>query len=157
MAVLGSQWLQWQCPLEWYKIEIMAKELMPIIFACIVWGPWLSKHHVNFKCNNANLVIAINKGSSRDKFIMHLLHSLWFFVAHFDIYVTASHLPGVISITADHLSRGNMAQAIAVTPTLAPHPSLIPLSVMRLISPHTLDWTLPSFLQLFQQMLSCIY
>ena len=103
-AVLGSQWLQWQWPPEWYKIEIMAKELVPIIFACIVWGPCLSKHHVNFKCDNANLVIAINKGLSRDKFVMHLLHSLWFFVAYFDIYVTASHLPGLINITADHLS-----------------------------------------------------
>ena len=50
---------------------------------------------------------------------MHLLCSLWFFVTHFNIYVTASHLPGVINITADHLSRGNMAQAVAVTPTLA--------------------------------------
>ena len=97
----------------------MAKELVPIIFACIVWGPRLSKHHINFKCDNANLVIAINKGSSRDKFVMHLLRFLWFFVAHFAIHVTASHLPGLISITADHLYWGNMAQAVAVTPTLA--------------------------------------
>ena len=59
---------------------------------------------------------------------MHLLRSLWFFVAHFDIYVTASHLAGLINITADHLSRGNMTQAVAVTPTLAQHPSLIPIS-----------------------------
>ena len=113
----------------------MAKELVPIIFACIVWGLHLSKHHVNFKCNNANLVIAINKGSSREKFVIHLLYSLWFFVAHFNIYVTVSHLPSVINITADHLSWGNMAQAVAVTPTLAPHPSLILLLIMRLISP----------------------
>ena len=125
-AVLGSQWLQWQWPPEWYKIEIMAKELVPIIFACIVWGPRLSKRHINFQCDNASLVIAINKGSSKDKFVMHLLRSLWFFVAHFDIYVTASHLPGLINITADHLSRGNVAQAFTVTPTLAQHPTLIP-------------------------------
>ena len=46
-AVLGSQWLQWQWPPEWYEIGIMAKELVPIIFTCIVWGPRLSKHHIN--------------------------------------------------------------------------------------------------------------
>ena len=40
----------------------MAKELIPIIFTCIVWGPRLAKHHINFQCNNANLVIAIKKG-----------------------------------------------------------------------------------------------
>ena len=88
---------------------------------------------------------------------MHLLRSLWFFVAHFDIYVTASHLPGLINITADHLSRGNMAQPFAVTPTLAQHPTLIPPSAMRLILPQLLDWTSPSFLQLFQQTLAYTY
>ena len=154
-AVLGSQWLQWQWPPEWYKMEIMAKELVPIIFACIIWGPRLYKYHINFKCGNADLVIAINKGSSKDKLVMYLLRSLWFFVAHFNMYVTASHLPGLINITADHLSRGNTAQAFEVTPTLAQHPTPIPSSAMRLISPHALDWTSPSFLQLFQQMLSC--
>jgi len=41
-AVLGSQWLQWQWPLQWRQIGIMAKELVPIIFTCIVWGPLLS-------------------------------------------------------------------------------------------------------------------
>ena len=118
-AVLGSQWLQWQWPLEWYEIGIMAKELIPIIFTCIVWGPRLTRHHTNFLCDNANLVIAINKGSSKDKLVMHLLRSLSFFVAHFDNYIIASHLPGVINVTADHLSHGYMCQAFEVTPTLA--------------------------------------
>ena len=156
-AVLGSQWLQWQWPLEWYEIGIMAKELVPIIFTCIVWGRCLAKHHINFQCDNASLVIAINKGSSKDKFVMHLLRSLSFFVAHFDIYITASHLPGVINVTADHLSRGNMGQAFEVTPTLTQHPTVIPPPAFRLISPQTLDWISPTFLQLFQQTLSCIY
>ena len=54
---------------------------------------------------------------------MHLLPSLWFLVAHFDIYVTASHLPDLITITADHLTLGNMAQAFTVTPTVAVTPT----------------------------------
>ena len=32
IAVLGSQWLQWQWPPEWYKIGTMAKELILIIY-----------------------------------------------------------------------------------------------------------------------------
>ena len=58
-------------------------------------------------------------------------------MAHFDIYITASHLPGVINVTADHLSRGYMCQAFEVTPTLAQHPAIIPSAAFRLISPHT--------------------
>ena len=145
-AVLGLQWLQWQLPPEWYEIGIMAKELVPIIFTCIVWGPHLCKHHINFQCDNVNLVIAINKGLSKDKFVMHLLCFLLFFVAHFDIYITASH----INVTADHLSRGNMCQVFEVTPTLTQHPTIIPSSAFRIISLHTLDWISPGFLQLFQ-------
>ena len=153
-AVLGPQWLQWQWPREWQDIGIMAKELVPIIFTCIVWGSGLSKHHINFQCDNANLVIAINKGSSKDKFVMHLLRSLSFFVAHFDIYLTATHLPGVINVTADHLSRGNLQQAFQATPTLSPVRTVIPPTAFQLISPCRLDWISPHFLQLFQQTLS---
>ena len=125
----------------------MAKELVPIIFTCIVWGPRLFRHHINFQCDNANLVIAIHKGLSKDKLVMHLLRSLSFFVAHFDIYITASHLPGVINVTADHLSCGYMCQAFEVTPTLTQHPAIIPSAAFRLISPHTLDWISLGFLQ----------
>ena len=135
----------------------MAKELVPIIFTCIVWGPHVSKHHINFQCDNANLVIAINKGSSKDKFVMQLLCSLSCFVAHFDICITASHLPGVINVTVDHLSCGNMCQAFKATPSLTQYSAIIPSSASGLISPHTLDWISPGFLQLFQITLSSIY
>ena len=90
-AVLGSQWLQWQWPSEWYEIGIMAKELVPIIFTCIVWGPQLAKLHINFQCDNANLVIAINKGSSKEKFVMHLSAPY-----HFLLHILTSTSPPLI-------------------------------------------------------------
>ena len=135
----------------------MAKELIPITFTCIVRGTRLAKHHINFQCNNANLVIAIKKGLKQGQVCNAPTPLLNIFVAHFDIYITASHLPGVINVTADHLSRGNMHQAFEVAPTLTQHPTVIPPSAFRLISPYTLDWKPPGFLQLFQQTLSCIY
>ena len=58
---------------------------------------------------------------------MHLLCSLSFFAAHFDIYITTSHLPGIINVTADHLSHGHTSQAFEATLTLAQHPTAIPL------------------------------
>jgi len=156
-AVMNPYWLQWQWPPEWCDMGIMAKELVPIIFTCIVWGPYLSKHHINFQCDNANLVISINKGSSKDKLVMHLLRSLSFFVAHFDIYLTASHLPGVINVTADHLSRGNLHQAFCASPGLSSQPAVLPPSAIQLISPKRLDWISPDFPRLFQQTLSFVY
>ena len=158
-AVLAPHWLLWQWPQEWRSIGIMAKELVPIVFTCIVWNPCLSKHHINFHCDNANLIIAINKGSSKDKLVMHLLRCLSFFVAHFDIYITASYLPGAINVTANHLSRGRFNKAFQVTPTctLSCRPSTIPHTAFQLVSPRRLNWTSPYFSELFQTTLSLIY
>ena len=155
-AVLGSQWLQWQWPPEWSSASIMAKELTPIIFSCVAWGTQLSKHHINFQCDNASLVVAINKGSTKDTFVMHLLRCLWFFTAHLDIFITATHLPGVTNVTADHLSRGKLLQALQVTPKLSQKSTNLPPSVFQIVSPHRLDWTSTQFLQLFEDTLSWI-
>ena len=87
---------------------------------------------------------------------MHLLCSLSFFAAHFDIYITASHLPGIINVTVDYLSHGHTSKAFEATLTLAQHPTAIPPLPFKLISPHTLDWTSPGFLQLFHDILSYI-
>jgi len=87
---------------------------------------------------------------------MHLLRALSFFVAYFDMHLTASHLPGVINVTADHLSRGNQHQAFHACPSLASQPTMIPPSAIQLISPNRLDWTASQFPQLFQQILSFV-
>jgi len=135
----------------------MAQELVPIIFTCIDWGPYLSKLHINFQYINANLVISINKSSNKDKLVMHLLRSLSFFMAHFDIYLTASHLPGVINVITDHFSQGNLDQAVQFNPSLSSESTMIPPSAFQLLSPQRLDWTSTYFPQLFQQTLSFVY
>ena len=101
-------WLQYKRPADWAEIGIMAKELIPILFSCVVWGTTLSRRRLEFKCDNLALVEAINKGSSKDKLVMHLLRCLWFFTAYLDISITASHLPGVLNTSADVLSRNQM-------------------------------------------------
>ena len=88
---------------------------------------------------------------------MSLLRSLSFFVAHFDIYIIASHLPGVINVTADHLTRGNLHQAFQATLGLATEPTVLPPSVFQLLSPQRVDWMSPHFPQLFKQTLSSVY
>ena len=139
VAVLGHQCLQWRWPPEWSSVTIMAKELIPIIFTCVAWGMQLRKRHINFQCDNASLVAAINKGSSKDTFTMNLLCCLWFFAAHFDIYVTATHLSGAANVTADHLSHDRLTLAFQSAPTLDKQPTHLPSSVFLLISPQSLD------------------
>ena len=41
---------------------------------------------------------------------MHLLRSLWFFSAFFEISIRAAHIPGALNTAADKLSRNQAAQ-----------------------------------------------
>ena len=61
----------------------MSKELLPIVLSCAVKGPLLARHKVPFQCNSSGVVAALQKDSARDSTVMHLLHCLWFFVAHY--------------------------------------------------------------------------
>ena len=121
-AFMSGQWLQWEWPGEWVLQGIMAKELVPIVLSCIVWGPQLTKQPVLILCDNLSLVNAINKGSSKDLMVMQLLRSLWFFTAYFDILLVANHIPGVCNTTADQLSRNQMITFF----TMNPHASRVP-------------------------------
>ena len=47
-AVFGSQWLQLVWSKEWARVDIMAKELLPIVLSCAVWGPLISGSNVQF-------------------------------------------------------------------------------------------------------------
>ena len=80
--------------IPWLPCNIMAKELVPIIFSCGVWGHHLARNRVLFQCDNYSLVAAINKGSFKDPLIMHLLRCLWLFVALYDIDIVAKHIAG---------------------------------------------------------------
>jgi len=153
-AVLVTQWIQLAWSNEWSRRDIMAKELVPIVLSCVVWGPLLSGSRVEFKCNNSSVVDSINKGSSKEPLVMHLLRYLWFFTAYFDIKVIASHIPGVLKTAANKLSRNRSSQFLQSNPHTSRVPMLIPTPLLKIISPKRLDWTTPSLLHHFKHTLN---
>jgi len=62
--------------MDWKHMDIMAKELVPIVLSCVLWGPLLPNKILEFKCDNRGLVDAINKGSSKERVVMYLLRCL---------------------------------------------------------------------------------
>ena len=58
-AFCSGKWLQWEWPQEWYPISIMARELVPIVLSCAVWGPRMAHKSVCFQCDNTGVVAAI--------------------------------------------------------------------------------------------------
>jgi len=115
-ALFNNLWFQLQWSTEWKPIDIMAKELAPIVLSCAIWGPLLPRKILEFKCDNQGLVDAINKGSSKEPVVMHLLRCLWFFSAFFEITIRAAHIPGTLNTAADMLSRNQAAQFLHLYP-----------------------------------------
>ena len=127
----------------------MAKELLPIVLSCAIWGPVLARRRVLFQCNNSSVVAALQKGSAKDSIVMHLLHCLWFFVAHYDIVLTSEHIAGTDNCTADYLSRNNMHTFFSINPPASPIPTPVSPLLQQLLTVPGPDWTSATFKQLF--------
>ena len=155
-ALFGKHWFQFTWPNEWSTGTIMAKELVPIVLGCAVWGPLLAKKSTVFQCDNYGLVQAINKGSSRDLMVMHLLRCLWFFTAFFDMQIMDTHISGVANNSTDMLSTNQAIQFLIKHPQASCVPMLLPPFLLHIVSPQKPDWTSSSFLQHLTESLSQI-
>ena len=51
-AQFKDHWFQYAWLAEWLTVGIMAKELVPIVIGCAVWGPLLVKKDTELKCDN---------------------------------------------------------------------------------------------------------
>jgi len=118
----------------------------------------VSHKTIEVQCDNTGIVSATNKGSSKDKTAMHLIHCLWFFTALFQNRITTTHIPaGINNVAANMLSRSLLPQFWAAYPQAAQFPWYVPIPLLRLLSPEQLDCTLPSFLSLLQETISIIH
>ena len=122
-ACFSTQWLQWQWPSEWLPISIMAKELVPIVLSCAVWGPQLAGCAVLFRCDNSSMVVSVNKGTAKESNVMHLLRCLWFFTAYYDISLLCEHITGRQNDIAD---RDNLQSFFCLNPQASPVATLCP-------------------------------
>ena len=71
-------------------------------------------------CDNMAVVAVINSGRAKDKTLMHLLRCMFFVVAHLDIHIHASHVPGVENVAADELSRNCISSFLQEVPGADP-------------------------------------
>ena len=99
------------------------------------------------------VVEVINSGHSKDAIMMHLLRTLFFIRAHWEIVVRAEDIPGRQNGLADAISRNNRG----VFFTQAPRASRIPIrlrpEITRLLMTSWLDWTSPTW---SQQLGNCL-
>ncbi len=86
----GGEWFQLQLPESWQEIHITVKELLPIVIGIALWGEQWHGRTVRCWCDNATVVAILRSGRSKDVRVMHLMRSLFFFLAHYNLQVAAN-------------------------------------------------------------------
>ena len=147
-AMYANLWFQLQWPEKWYTVAIAPKELVPIVMAVILWGPYWAGKWVRCLCDNISVVAAVNKGAARDPVLSSLLRTLAFVTAVLDISLTARHLPGVQNTSADALSRDKLPLFFSLNPQASPIPAIIPQELWELVLNTSLHWTSPGWTRL---------
>ena len=125
-----GRWFQCQWPQSWASVHITVKELLPVVLACAVWGQFWKGRTILCQSDNAAVVAIINSGRSKDGLAMHLMRSLFFFTAHYDLLLRAEHIAGKLNVAADALSKGNLPTFFQQVPGAAPHPSPLPAELL---------------------------
>ena len=115
--------------MEW---QIAVKELLPILFAMVLWGKCWSGKRVECHCDNMAVVAVaselwLSKGQDHEA---HAKVHVFFVAAYHDIQIHATHLPGVENIAADSLSRNNLPTFLQAVPDAATLPTPIPQALV---------------------------
>lgn len=113
--------------------------------AIILWGPYWDDKHVCCLCDNAAVVVVVNKGAARDPTLSHLLRTLAVTTAVLNVYVSASHVPGVKNAAADALSHNHLPLFFSLVPQTSLVPAIIPPELRSLVLDCELQWTSPSW------------
>ena len=144
--------LQWDATLS--QKSIAAKELIPIVAACAVWGLSWNGLAVRCRSDNQAVVVVIQTRYSRDDDLMHLLPSLFFFEAVFGCQITATYIPETHNLLADNLSHNKLCSFLSKMPGAETEPTPLPRELIHLLQEPCLDWTSASWTRLFSTILT---
>ena len=85
-------------------------------------------------------------GSSKDERAMHLMRSLFFFLASYNVILLGDHIPGVENGIADALSRNNQPSFLTQVPTAHQEPTVLPQELVQALVVNQPDWTSQSWM-----------
>ena len=106
----GSCGLTWVFSTRgWEEIDILVKQLVPVVVAAALWGGlWRGKHICFHSDNMAVVSILSTKTAKSPPPLMHLLRCFSFYCALYCINVSCVHVPGAINAAADALSHNKL-------------------------------------------------
>ena len=137
----AGEWFMLEWPYAWRSI----KELLPIVMGVALWGRQWQGGSVVCRCDNAALVAILKSGWCKDNLVMHLLRSLFFWLAMYQVTILSEHISGAINGPADALSQNNLAYFMSQVPSARQQPTEIPQELIELLLTHRPDWTSQSW------------
>jgi hypothetical protein len=105
-ATCNGQTIQGHWTAAERKDQINILELRAILLTVKAFLKEKSNIHVHFRADNVTAVAHINKmGGTRSKILTDIAKEIWDFCLQRKILISAEHLPGVMNVEADRLSR----------------------------------------------------
>ena len=111
-----SHWFQLSWPRSWDAVDITTKELLPIVLAAAIWGREWHGQAVCFHTDNMGVVAILQKRSANNAMALHLLRCLYFYAAFYRFEYVSQHIPGVVNVAADAISRNNLTLFFSLFP-----------------------------------------
>ena len=110
-----TTWFTPQSGLHAHKL-IYQLELFAITLAFQIFGPSLQGHIVILRCDNLAIVNSINNMSSQLEAPMKLLRELTLTCMSLQIMAKAVHIPGILNMESDLISRGKFSEFLRANP-----------------------------------------
>ena len=153
----GSRWFQIQWDQRSYSLQIMTKELLPIVLACATWGPGWHNHRVRCLCDNQAVVAAIRSRTCRESHCMHLLRALAFLEAQHNFHLQPEYIDTRANHLADDLSRNKLSSFLLKVPHADRQATPLPAPLVHLLLDQSQDWTSPLWLRLFSTIFRTVW
>ena len=125
-ACYGTNWIQAPYPESWQQFHITVLELFPIYVMINVFGNKMRNSNILFMCDNKAVVDIVNKQSSKDKTAMSIIRPLVLSLIKFNINLRCKHIPGILNVLPDRISRFQVSDALLNNHGMNQKPTCIP-------------------------------
>ena len=125
-GVFGKHWFSVPWPSEWWSLQnITFLELVPIFLAVQAWGHLLRDKYVVLHTDNQALSFCINKKTSKEALVMHIIRKIVLLELTSNIMSKAKHVPGFLNGMSDALSRLKIGQFKFLHPQADDNPTSV--------------------------------
>ena len=123
-------------PLGFKNYTIVHLEILNLVVALKLWGPYWKDKTVDIKCDNMAVVEVLKLGRARDSVLAMCAQNIWLLSAMFNVEVVINHILGCHNVIPDLLSRwqGTMADKNKLNTMIPDHiwiPAHIDLTMLN--------------------------